>query len=656
MKTRLRRRVSLLPAAGVFLLLLLPAAAVAWSGTSAPALATQRLQRAAASESVQVGSLKNSILPKLNGSVASSLHVSSADGLSASGGMVRVVVDAARVPAVTAAVTRLGGRVEASWRDLVQARVPRTSLPALSRLDAVRSVRPPDRFVADGTAGEEVAASLAAAWHAKGVKGAGTKVAVIDGGFEGYTDRQAAGGLPTNVTTMDFCDGEFSTGTHHGTAVAEIVHEMAPDAALYLICINTDVQLGQAEQYAKSQGVQIVNFSGGFLGDGRGDGSGTAGAVVSDARSSGILWVNSAGNSAMTHWSGTYNDPDGDGIHEWSSSGDGGNTFIWPDESVICGALKWDEWPAAKSDFALVLFLSSTGQIIASSNDPQTGTQPPLEGFCVGQASGRDLIVAWAIAGVNVTTSPRLDLTTISPPLEYAVAAGSITDPATSPSALAVGALCWQSNALEPYSSEGPTIDGRVKPDIAGHDSVSSAIYGPFGSCPSGFAGTSASSPEVAGAAALVKQFHPAYGANELQSFLESSAIDLGGSGKDNVYGAGQLRLPELRDTTAPTAKALPASGHKGKIVKLLAQISDDVGELRLQGDTGALTIREQIKRNGTVVATVQTKITAPQRALRVTTPWKVPAKLTGRLQHCVRATDRDRNASPVSCAALVVR
>ena len=183
-----------------------------------------------------------------------------------------------------------------------------------------------------------------------------------------------------------------------------------------------------------------------------------------------------------------------------------------------------------------------------------------------------------------------------------------------------------------------------------------SAIYGGFSSCPSGFAGTSASSPEVAGAAALVKQFHPGFGPNELQAFLESTAIDLGPSGKDNLTGAGQLRLPDLRDTTAPVATALPATGRKGKPVKLTARISDDIGEMRLTGDTGALGMREQIKQNGRVIATVQTKVTAPQRALRVTTTWKAPAKLAGNLQHCVRARDGQGNTSPVSCAKLVVR
>jgi hypothetical protein len=51
---------------------------------------------------------------------------------------------------------------------------------------------------------------------------------------------------------------------------------------------------------------------------------------------------------------------------------------------------------------------------------------------------------------------------------------------------------------IAPYSSQGPTNDGRVKPDISAVACVNSASYAP--GC---FNGTSASTPVVAGAVAL---------------------------------------------------------------------------------------------------------------------------------------------------------
>ena len=126
------------------------------------------------------------------------------------------------------------------------------------------------------------------------------KVAIIDGGFAGYRQRQAEGDLPSNLITADYCGGKFEAGESHGTAVAEIVHEMAPSAQLYLVCIDTIASLGQAKDYAKAQGVQIIDSSGAFVAYGRGDGSGgpsTPDGIIADARQSGILSVNAAGNS-----------------------------------------------------------------------------------------------------------------------------------------------------------------------------------------------------------------------------------------------------------------------------------------------------------------------------------------------------------------------
>lgn len=561
-------------------------------------------------------------------------------------GRVRVIVEARTPELVRASVEALGGRVERTSGNLVQAVLAPSNLSALSKRSAVDLVRAPFVRVEHAVSGEEVAATLTAAWHEKGFTGKGVKVAVIDGGFQGLTERQAEGDLPANVVSQDFCGGGFATASEHGTAVAEIVHEMAPDAQLYLVCVDTEVDLAAAEAFAKSQGVHVINHSAGWEGPFRNDGSGPVGAIVADARANGILWVNSAGNEGQTHWSGTYSS--GGGAHVWNPNGDVGNTFVWPNGEVICGFLKWDEWPAGVSDFDLGLFLSGANVLLASAEEEQTGHQPPFEALCVEQSTGSDLHVFWAIRGYRVSTSPRLDLVSWSPPLEYQTAAGSIAAPASSPAALAVGAMCWQSRQLEPYSSQGPTIDGRVKPDIVGHDSVSGATYGAFSSCPSAFAGTSASSPEVAGAAALVKQAYPTFGPDQIKQLLMRSARDLGAPGPDSVYGAGELQLPKPPDLVAPTATALASTGRKGRALKLLSTVADDSGEV---------SVVELVKLGGKTVARINgSGFVSASNPKTVAVVWKVPATAKGAYQHCVRAIDRAGNSSAPSCARVVLR
>ena len=57
------------------------------------------------------------------------------------------------------------------------------------------------------------------------------------------------------------------------------------------------------------------------------------------------------------------------------------------------------------------------------------------------------------------------------------------------------------------------------------------------------FSGTSAATPNVAGAAALIRQLWPALSASEVVDILFSSATDLGDVGTDTVYGRGLLNL-----------------------------------------------------------------------------------------------------------------
>ena len=427
---------------------------------------------------------------------------------------VRVELLAARPAEARALVTRQGGSVEASYRGVLEAVVPRTSLRALARSGAVRVVREPARPVSESVRGQGAISTGARAWHRSGAHGEGVKVAIVDLGFEGYARSQVHGDLPLGAVRVNFCGSGGFEATSHGTAVAEIVAEVAPAADLYLVCVRDAAGLGLAVRYARAKGIHIVNHSASWFNTGRGDGSGAAGTpegIVAAARAAGILWVNAAGNRAQQHWSGSFVDSNANGWSEYAP-GDEGNTVVVPAGSFFCAALKWDDWPSSTEDYDLYLTRSPGGRIVSSSNGPQTGFEPPTELACAVNRATTAETYAIGIKAHNVTGKPiRFDLFVYpGPNLEHRVAEGSVTEPGTSPAALTVGAACWLDNRLEDYSSQGPTIDERTKPDLIGPDSVSSFGYGPFSGCGvSGFAGTSAASPHVAAAAALVKQVNP---------------------------------------------------------------------------------------------------------------------------------------------------
>jgi subtilisin family serine protease len=369
---------------------------------------------------------------------------------------------------------------------------------------------------------------------------------VIDLGFGGYRDAEAAGDLPSSVVPVDYCPGAFDA-EHHGTAVAEVIAAVAPAARIYLICVDGLPSLARAESFVVAHGIRIVNHSVGWFNTGPGDGSGGAGTVdsiVTDARAHGVLWVNAAGNETARHWRGSFMDANQDGFLDFAPRDDDNYVLVPPGGSV-CAFLRWHEWPTARHDYELSLVDDGTGLAYPASRSGAS----PLEDVCWSNPRFWDTQAAAVyirIASVGAPGAAPLELFVEGAgPLEHAVAAGSVADPATSPNTLAVGAICWQTGALEPYSSQGPTIDGRVKPDLVAADSVSSPIYGAFSRCgATGFTGTSAAAPHVAGAAALVAQRFPLFSAAQIQSYLVQHAGDLGADGADNLFGAGRLLMP----------------------------------------------------------------------------------------------------------------
>jgi hypothetical protein len=380
-------------------------------------------------------------------------------------------------------------------------------------------------------------------WKAAGYTGAGTKIAVIDKGFKDYGSLLGKE-LPYSVTTKFYGSGEDIYGTEHGTACAEIIYDMAPDAQLFFTQPRTGIELWDAINWCVSQGVQVISYSMGYsINAGPLDGTGPVNDIVNQAVNHGITWVNSAGNEAQAHWSGHFYDPDGDGFANFSGTDETNNFETDEDEEVIIGMIWDDPWGSSNNDYDLYVFrlddfdLSSP---VAYSTGIQDGDDDPSELITFTPQSGTSYGFA-----INKKSgiSKNIHVTFLTQnPLKYQVPATSICIPADNPNVIAVGAVAWDSpSTIGYFSSWGPTTDGRIKPDLVAPDGVSTSSY-----YPQGFPGTSASCPHVAGACALVKQACQAWSSSQIKDFLESEATDLGTPGKDNTYGSGLVYLSEL--------------------------------------------------------------------------------------------------------------
>jgi hypothetical protein len=474
------------------------------------------------------------------------------EGLGERSGKVRVIIESER-PLDEALLQRVGAQIEARAGTLYRVRVPREHLRALAGIPGISFIRRPRLFTALGPRTTEgVLPTGALLLQSAGWRGQNVKIAIIDLGFAGLSRALDSKVIKREVIvdTQDYTGEGLEVGTAHGTGVAEIVHAMAPQAWLYLKKVADEIDLSNAVDDAIAQGVQIINYSVGVANANFGDGTGIVAAIADRARAHGILWVNAAGNHAQSHWMGPFSDRN---FNNWLEFAPGREELLikvdFPGSIQLY--LTWDDWPRTAQDFDLFLY-DAQGRLVASSQNYQTGFEEPTEQIeYVAWAPGvyRARVLARRVFRTNI----RLKIFNLSQqPIEPNVPAGSILTPADARGAFAVGAISvrsWKDGPQEPFSSQGPTSDGRIKPDIAGPDGVSSFTL-------TYFSGTSASAPHVAGAAALLLSQHPEWTADQLESALEAQAVDLGEPGKDNIYGAGRLDLSlgtiQARRTISP--------------------------------------------------------------------------------------------------------
>ncbi len=560
-----------------------PSSSTTSAPTSAAQFATQKVARedhntrmdgaltaligAAQSAMASVSSQAVTALPFAARSALESLAKSYGIPFSSSASTVTVVIEAqpGRSASTVAALGRLGvptsGLQEASGR--IKVTVPLASLDSLAQqLTGVSFIRPPYTPFPLGTPTEGVGLIGADAFHAAGLRGAGTKIAVIDLGFSGLSQAQMRGDLPYSVVQRDLTGTGLTAGITHGTAVAEIIHDIAPEAQLYLIKIGDDVDLDQAVTYCLSQGIHVINHSLGWYNTNFYDGTGTIAEIASRAIQGSILWVNAAGNEAERHWKGSFSDINSDGWLDQSI------TFHASAGSSVVIFLTWNEWPQASTDYDLYLY-GPGDTLIASSTKYQTGTEEPTESIQVSTTlSG---IHSIRIRGTGART---LELFNLYQPLTPAIADSSILAPGNVASVVTVGALGqaqYTTGPIESYSSRGPTNDFRPKPDLVTPVNVTTGTS-PYTTFP----GTSAAAPHAAAAAALLRSQTPGLGGSGLRLALLSHTVPMGSVYE---YGNGRLRLQAPATANQPPTasfSASPSSGAPGTLFTFDASSSTD--------------------------------------------------------------------------------
>ncbi len=420
--------------------------------------------------------------------------------------------------------------VESRYGNLLQASISFNELNKIHQSNECKYIRKP-LPVFPLTISEGVEVINATPLHDMNIKGDGVKVAIIDIGFADL-NREV-----WNVKELKSFRADNSLEKDvHGTACAEIVLDSAPNASLYLYTVGTDVELLNAINYSISKEVDIISMSLGLLNAGGYDGTGRVCEMVNAARNAGIVFVSAAGNYANYHYEGNFSDEDHNGYHNFS-----GNDEVLELGNLSSGEpidlyLSWNDWPYSSQDYDMFLVrMNNAGEweVCDYSVNSQTGTQPPVEKIhYIAQGSEKWGIM---ISKENATRKVHFDLFTLKTTPEYSIKESSIVIPADASGALAVGASYWNDDSLENFSSRGPTNDGRTKPDVVAPDGVSTLSYGSF-------YGTSASTPHVAGAAALLLDLKP-FTPNEIKTLLQRNALDLGVKGKDNLYGAGRIDL-----------------------------------------------------------------------------------------------------------------
>jgi hypothetical protein len=460
------------------------------------------------------------------------------------------------------------------------------------------------------------------------VDGSGETVGILSDSFDrdslaptGAAEDTASADLPgtgnpcghtTPVDVLEDLSGEEATD--EGRAMAQIVHDLAPGAAIdFATAFPSEMSFianikALAEAGAKVIVDDISYFEEPFFQEGPvgvAIGEATANHEVAYFSSAGNDNLISAGHDIASWEAPAFRDSGGcpaavealppafNPTHcmDFDPSGPGvDRTFgitVSPGATLIVD-LQWAEpWKGVTSDLDAFL-LNAEGKLIAdSAEDNVLKTQRPVELLGWENETGSPVKVRLAINRFGGGT-PRLKFALLEngsgvTATEYPESAGGDTVGPTifghtaSEDVMSVGAIRYdQAEAPEPYSSRGPAthyfgpVEGTTpaaelgspavlsKPDLVATDGGANTF---FGSCASGtwrFFGTSAAAPHAAAVAALQREAVSSASPAEVKDAQRAAAVPVGAF-PPTAVGSGLLDAAgALEEMTAPVAPGAP--------------------------------------------------------------------------------------------------
>jgi hypothetical protein len=439
-----------------------------------------------------------------------------------------------------------------------------------------------------------------------GVSGKRARVGVISDGISSVSVAAQSGDIPVDrhgEPAVELCPLNDNDGDE-GTAMLEIVHDVAPDATLAFCPAFSDAgEQGLADAVTwlatkafNGKGADIIVDDVGYLTEPFFQ-DGVIAQAVNAAAKKGVIYFSSAGNAADAHYELPYVDtiPGSQGtfpldVHDFGQAQGGPPDIFW--DGLVAGAgnffavfLQWtDPFGASSNDYDVYIFDQNgleagnpMGEFPIGANgvDFQDGTSDPLEvAFIVNTAGSPPVgtIKPFFMVVDRFSGDPDklLEMNfngffAVNP--IYNVASGSVWGHPASKGALAIGATGAIENLdgtlnpnldiIEFYSSQGPSkifftpsgkprFESRPKPDFTAVDGVS--VTGVNFVTP--FFGTSASAPHAAAIAALLKDVDEDLDPSRAARVLRETALERGDEGFDPIWGHGLL------DALAATRRA----------------------------------------------------------------------------------------------------